>query len=1055
MKSLFDFVYECCDDIEFANEKAKELEKIVNEMVEERAQYLAEKKFNDMKEKFHNETVREINEGNVRKKGEELSRSSPYISENIVVGDRKLCGCDFISTTLCQDSQYEDDKLILNDSQQEWQLLYKNGRRKYVSNFIVTGCLIVNAKAPGICKAFVVFLHKTENPLIFYDGKIESSEIINQTFFNKRGINTNKSAYCESFIRALKMCTNISFLTIPEHSGWNLLPNGKYDYTSSLSVNSNLEELYPEEIKQHKLINSNRDFKDVLNDYKKILEGTSWKTKLVVSIRIMSLFLLFYQQMRLKSDRVFVLIPDSDYDKNILISLIKRINYSSNVITSLSDRITKVQKALLTGNDMTVLFSYFEEINDLRAFKNSLKEIRMDITGENNVEDSTRKIILIFTDVPVNIPYEYPAYYLQFTEEIKNIDVDAIQKLSGEFDFLLIQYIINNMDYVKQSVHKAIDNANKLLNNNNDGETMKMLITTVILLKEIGFVSETEFQKILDWTKNEATSRQTMNEAICCEFKSALSESICNDEIKIARQSESPYYTNDGKTAFIADKDKSINFEATVLEKIIFPKIKSTSHKKMLNTALEVEGLLIKSHSQKRKFKVNFGSEVYENVEVFSYSRTALSKEAKQKVDDIIENEFWFRENEIPENFVPTLINENEKTVAGYIFSPDDDINRHEYIFGSTRSGKTFSLVQKSLQRAYSGEIVIIFDQTGAFTQNELIKHISSDILDEYFSFWRIYEDGFPVDMLDFRDCITKKDKKEKIARIYAVASKSIGRYEEKILKNVAKRMLDNMEKGEEISLTSVIDYIAEDNTQDDSHEKLIYKLRTILDNFPKTFFPKNNWKEFIEQSGKKIIVISTGTDGVCKGSEIIDMLLENLYCFKQCYSKQKYTVVIDEVQDLYLIENGSLNTLLRKGGKYNISMLLASQSFPDSNISLGKIVGNCGRICGYRPKFDELKRVADFFNCDRNECNSLNQGFLIENGLFFSRYADRNINKTLKGKTIKFPLILKDENKKSSREATQTKQNYFGILPDSEGHNQNKGSGFVGNKFKRRQKLH
>lgn len=730
MDVFFDFVCDCGCDIEFAKPKAEELKAMMKEMAEKESQRLAEKKINDMKESFYVETVKKVNEENVRKEGEELSRSSPYISDNIIVGDKKLRGCDFISMTLCRDSQYEDAQLMFNDLNQEWQLLYRNGRRKYVSNFIVTSCLIVNAKAPGICKALVVFLHNVEKPLIFYDGKIKLYEIKNQTLFNKRGINTNNNAYYESFIRAVKMCTHVSFLTIPEHSGWNLLPNGKYNYTSALSVSFHLEELYPEEIKQHKLINNNRNFEDVLNDYKKTLLFTSWKIKLVISIRIMSIFLLFYVKMGLKIDRFFVLIPYNVHDKNILVSLTKRINYSSNVTTSLSDRITKVQKALSTGNDTTVIFSYFEEVNDLRAFENSLKEIRMDITGENNVEDSTRKIIVIFTDVPVNIPYEYPAYYLPFTEGIKNVDVNAIQKLSGEFDFLMIQHITNNPDYIKQIFSTGISKANNLLGNNNDCETMTMLIATVIMLKEMELVSETEFQKIINWAKNEAASRATINETICCEFKSALNESICNGEIKIARQFDSPHYESDGKTAFIADKDKSINFEAAVLEKIIFPKIKSTSHKKMLNIALETEGLLIKSHSQKRKLKVSFGSGIYENVEVFSYSRTALSKEAKQKVDDIIENEFWFKENEIPENFVPTLINENEKTVAGYIFSPYDDINRHEYVCGSTRSGKTFSLVQKSLQRAYSGEIVIIFDQTGAFTQNELIKHISSDIVD-------------------------------------------------------------------------------------------------------------------------------------------------------------------------------------------------------------------------------------------------------------------------------------------------------------------------------------
>lgn len=80
MDNLFDFVCKCGCDIEFAKPKTEELEAIIDERVEKESQRLAEKKINDMKENFYVETVKKVNEENVRKEGEELSRSSPYIT---------------------------------------------------------------------------------------------------------------------------------------------------------------------------------------------------------------------------------------------------------------------------------------------------------------------------------------------------------------------------------------------------------------------------------------------------------------------------------------------------------------------------------------------------------------------------------------------------------------------------------------------------------------------------------------------------------------------------------------------------------------------------------------------------------------------------------------------------------------------------------------------------------------------------------------------------------------------------------------------------------------
>ena len=127
------------------------------------------------------------------------------------------------------------------------------------------------------------------------------------------------------------------------------------------------------------------------------------------------------------------------------------------------------------------------------------------------------------------------------------------------------------------------------------------------------------------------------------------------------------------------------------------------------------------------------------------------------------------------------------------------------------------------------------------------------------------------------------------------------------------------------------------------------------------------------------------------------------MYSYKQYHPYERYTVIIDEVQDLYLHEKGSVNVLLRKGGKHGVTMLLASQSFPDPQIQFGKVVGNCGRLRSYHPKADDLKRTAEYFHCDKNEIDFLKQGECFDKGPFWSRYRAENVITTLNGKTVAF----------------------------------------------------
>ena len=1000
----------------FKDKHEKELE----ERSVQLAKTMEEERFNAHKKEYQLEVLQQLQAEGIKKEGTELSSASPLISDTYIVDGVTLLSDDFIPDSVETDPLYEETSLIKSTYSLEYQEVnHKTGKRKLAWKESATLVLICNPIAYGKCEEIDVFLKGVKKPLRFPNGEISEEAFRRQTPFARKGRNVSVRKQFESFLLDLRECPNKKFLTIPKHAGGVTLPNGMTTYISAESVITGLEELFHQEVRDHKMVAHALPLKDTAAIYRKALPNCLEAT-LATTVRIESILLPLFGAEGLHPDRGFSISYTNESVKEAVIALTKRKNYTSTVVQALTAHITKVRKELAAANDVSVLLTFSGIFDEGHNLDNAFKEVMWDITGANGDEDNTRKIVIIINDRPEQFPDDYPVYYINCGDDIIPKNVPVLQRLSGMIDYSFKEYIYNNPDAARQLERNGIKAARHIVSTFRNvvvTDTMIMTLATAHILKRLGIVTASDLRDIIRWFRTEATSKSTMSDTICREFKSAVSGAILSGELTITKQIGPPYYTDDGHTAFIAENDRSINMDEDVVKNVIISKLNTRSVVKM-NKHINEKGLLKGKHTNKRKLKVAYDAEVLDETEVFSYSRAVLNADAKAFVDDIIDNEYWFNVGDYPAGFVPVLYNKDGTRAAGYVFKPEEDDNPHEGYFGYTRSGKTFAMTNRSIQKVVveGADAVIIFDQTGGFSTAEVDKHIGKELREQYFSFWNVYEDGVPVNLLDLRGCLSYKEKKERLTRIYAIMSRSLGSYQEQILKYAVKDMLYDMKNNPDITILDIKNYIVQYNDDgeivlDEAHKKLRLKLMAVLDELEDMPQHKNNWGEFLKEQGKPIVVISTGADNVGKGSEIIDMMLENLYSYKQCYPDSRYTVVIDEAQDLYLHEKGAVNVLLRKGGKHRITMLLASQSFPDSNVQFGKVVGNCGRLRSYHPKADDLKRTAEYFNCGRDEVDSLKQGECYDKGPFWNRYRSENVITTLKGKTVKFEPAPNSDN--------------------------------------------
>ncbi len=1006
----FDKVPDPLDRHDLIKKHEEEIEEKAQKIAESKAEGILEAKKGD----YQLEVLKQLQEEGLHKEGMKISASSPLISETFTVGGLELQPSDFIPNSVATDPLYEEKMLIRNAYSLEWQEQDRNtGKRKFICICDPTSVLIANPQGIGRCENIIVTLKGEKKPLIFPGGDISYESFRKQTRFLRKGLKADARIIYEAFLRAIRECPCKLFLTIPKHAGWVKLQSGDSIYISSESVIPGLEELFPTEVRGHKLIHHELPLEVISAMYSAALPN-NMEAKLLTTIRTSTCLLPFYEAEGLRPDRGFVAVYNSESAKEACVALTKRQNYKTTVTSSISERISRIRTYFETSNDSTVVLSSSGIIDDSRSIHNGLKAIYENLNRTNGIEDNTRKFFVMLTDSPGSFPEDFPAYYTTCELSLDTKNIEIIQRFAGMLDYALIEFAGRNPDAIKQLVCEGIKFARGVVTsfkNTEVTDSMIMTLATAHILSKLHIISDIEMQSIIHWFRTEATSRSTMTDTICRKFKSAVSSAILSGELKIAKQVGPPYYSDDGYTAFIREEDKSINMSDDTIKNVIIPKISTRSVVKM-NKYINERGLLKGKHGNKRKLKVTYDAGVLEDTEVFSYSRSVLNVEAKAFVDDIIDNEYWFNVGEYPEDFVPVLYNKDGTKAAGYVFKPDDDDNLHEVYFGYTRSGKTFALTNRAIQKveAEGSDAVIILDQTGGSSVAEVDKHIGKDLRMKYFTFWNVYENGVPVNLLDCRGGLTYKEKKERITRIYAMMTRSLGNYQEQILKNAVKSMLYDMKKNPDITIFDILQYIVQYNEEgepylDEAHKKLRCKLQAVLDELEDTPQNKNSWGEFLKEQCKPIVVISTGADSVGKGSEIIDIMLESLYTYKQCHPCEKYAVIIDEAQDLYLHEKGTVNVLLRKGGKHNITMLLASQSFPDPNIQFGKVVGNCGRLRSYHPKADDLKRAANYFSCDKDEVDFLKQGECYDKGLFWSRYRFENVITTLKGKTVAFEL--------------------------------------------------
>lgn len=895
--------------------------------------------------------------------------------------------------TVSPPKTFESRKLL--QRRNAYYISERNGREVYIGELAVTDILIVNPKPDQSFDALlctVQFGNQTEPRQIAIPYRdLVKRNILRYLPDFPRNIDCPDRYIVAAFYQELQKDKKSKFLILPEKSGWSTA-DGKYFFSCADSVIPQLESFYPPDIRRRRLVQTNVTVKEAAEKLKEILPD-DWRIKLLLSISTSSLFLYQLNEEGYQPDRLFCAVAENERIAKNATVLLSTGDYQNTLACSLTDCKTILQRELNCATDGTVVIRDFSLLEAKKQRGAGIDLLVHDCGCGLGIDETNRHIIFLLVNNPSFLPSETPAFWIDLSGCPEADDLSKQQQAVGTFHSTLIRLMTESSterNLFTDAFRKVVPEPNCI--QNADCKKMKTIIKTGMqILDDFDLISSVDRKAIYTFLRRGYTQAMDVQQAISNEFAATLSDAIINHRISLVNQTGGPYFSS---PRFCAVLDKNcINFTEDALDWIVAG-MKKTKRRNNVLSALASCRKLHSNNGYKRLIDIEVSEGVFKTINVYSVPKEILRAEALTVVETIGQDEYQISMFERQRGYLPILAFENRNT-AGREITDNTDQAEGIYISGQTRSGKTYFETNQAVHRAYAGQKVIILDQTDAFCEAELRKHLTEDIVKHYFSFWKISENGLPVDVLSLDRCKTVPDKKDRLCSVLSVAARISGDVMRKHLRRRLSDLIKGLESG---SVQTFSDTLKVFDQEDPAQEEICSRLEDVADDLEGLERHRQDWGEFLS-SQAPIVVVSAGSDGIRKTAQLFDLLMADLYFYKQHERESRFTVILDEIEDLCLDRDGPLSMILRKAGKLRLSLVLASQEYSIEKDLLGKLIGNCDTHIFFRPKDANLRDISKILGCEISRLANLSQGECAAVGSFFSKRKKKNCRTTLWGR--------------------------------------------------------
>ncbi|SFW32692.1 hypothetical protein [Ruminococcus flavefaciens] len=717
---------------------------------------------------------------------------------------------------------------------------------------------------------------------------------------------------------------------------------------------------------------------------------SSLPVKVGTVLSVMSRLLPQHKELGLTQDRAWVIETSDDDTARFMTAVIQNRNHRSVEPIFSHMRMTSIVDELSRNVDCTSVFQHNFVVDKYYDLEKVLKLMYKQLHTAPLAESVGRTVPILIIDSAGAIPDEFWFHQLSISNSIKFEDISPIQKVLGELNHCVIKYAEDNPDAIKRELKEAIGVAREQIAKfpyRVRSSSAVMFLSTAKWLVMKGIMYNEDIQEMLCWLQTEVNNRSTLSKVVVKEIIRLLSNVILSGRLKVGNASSPPYWNPD--MAFISS-DGAINLTRPLFVELILSQFEvPIGHNKVFQ-ALKADDLCYANPGEDMKTRTVNGADGAKNKMRFvSLSKRLMSEEANRIVDMTVASDMFHKLDKPIDNFFPFIKHRRLDMVAGQIITDYKHGTPFVAVTGAQGSGKTDWIMMQMLQRAKAGDVVIVLDPTNAFCREELSAHMVPDeIIDEYVEFWDMSTDGFPVNIPDYEGCTNIQQKVERLSSLLISGMHLTGPMQKLILVSKVREWLADKPINNTYELPSLRTIMGE--TADE--KKLRSRMNALFSTVNMYSDVPFSWADRLSAKGK-ILVISSGNANINEHANPFDIVLDSLYSYKDIHREEKVTIIMDEFQTLNRYKGCTLEAILSRGRKLNLSAILASQDYTDKKDPIGRFYAYCGTHVFFRPLGEEgVKTIAELTKLDANVIRTLPDFSCAVLGPIYSEYYQKNI---------------------------------------------------------------
>lgn len=793
--------------------------------------------------------------------------------------------------------------------------------------------------------------------------------------------------------------------------GWWLSPNKKFIFNPPHGLSNVISEnLAPEIRGRENPIQSAKFSQNVTKELQPLLERKP-AFQIAILFRMGSLYSTFFTHYGIISNQILVARPNTKVPVELNCALFKNVRYDNFTAPSLGTNIKHLKEDIKNINDAIILSIDPFAADQYSKIEKGLDYFISDINGAVEGDKTVNHIPVIissFADlhIPKNmrcvLSYDdciHPKYNaIQYRNTLRMLDAALIMRTENDFENF-IKTFAQHLTELKTRVPSSIPNSKVY--------TYIRLITMSRTYNSLfGQLFPLSLEKrIEEWLCSQEQARQPIFDVICSEYGKILNQKISDGYYNLLLKEEVTPFDKGSHTIIVDEAQHRIYIETADSLSIAKNDMSSVSDTDSLTIALYSCGYL--PHNPKKEKSIRIAAVSSDGVPyplyVHAIKYTLLTQENRQCFELIDKAANLFAYDEIPsEGFLP-LIKTVDGRYAGKILRYTAEESNIYFGTGRTGSGKSWAIAQIICMLFMLGHTVVVFDVSGSYTKQKLLRMLPDEVVEKLFKFINIGVgygmDMVPVDLGSLKGCNSLPDKKR---AIYSVLRAATGSLNNGIARKL-KGFLSDYLKGKKYTI-DFNDLCYKLARSEALGSEIADSIQSVFDDIKDIQFKNQSWDDLFLKNGK-IIVINLGNEVGDSTHQLLDMMIGSLFNWQMTHDSAFLSIAIDELIDQDFSKGSPLSTIVKQGRKFHTALIGATQDYYNqgsSNLDTMK-QANMKSFCRPGKSEDRVAQKLGYSNAVDAGFNKFRAGDTILEFDGYNKETDENEALTLKGRVVDF----------------------------------------------------